>query len=96
MENVVTKKIEKEEVENLRFPNKLIKVRTKEEQIALVLKLKKAEQLGNLFHNKIEIIFQDEEGLKELNTTIWAVGEDHILLKKGVFIPVNRIVSIVL
>jgi hypothetical protein len=96
MENVATKKIEKEEVENLRFPNKPIKVRTKEEQIALVLKLKKAEQLGNLFHNKIEIIFQDEEGLKELNTTIWAVGEDHILLKKGVFIPVNRIVSIVL
>ncbi len=96
MENLVTKKIEKEEVANLNFPSKPIKLRSAEEQKSLVQKLKKAEQLGNLFHNKIEIVFQDEEGLKEVNTTIWAVGEDHILLKKGVFIPVNRIVSIVL
>jgi len=96
MENLATKKIEKEEVENLKFPTKPIRLRTKEEQSSLVQKLKKAEKLGNLFHNKIEIVFQDEEGLKEVNTTIWAVGEDHILLKKGVFIPVNRIVSIVL
>jgi uncharacterized protein (UPF0248 family) len=96
MENLVTKKIEKEEVENLSFPTKPIKLRTKEEQLVLIEKLKKAEQLGNTYHNKIEIVFQDEEGLKEVNTTIWAVGEDHILLKKGVFIPVNRIVSIVL
>jgi uncharacterized protein (UPF0248 family) len=96
MENLVTKKIEKEEVENLSFPTKPIKLRSKEEQLVLIEKLKKAEQLGNTYHNKIEIVFQDEEGLKEVNTTIWAVGEDHILLKKGVFIPVNRIVSIVL
>lgn len=94
MENLVAKKIEKEAVESLIFPNKPIKLRTAEEQKGFIKKLKKAEQLGNLFHNKIEIVFQDEEGLKEVNTTIWAVGEDHILLKKGVFIPVNRIVSI--
>lgn len=96
MENLVTKKIEKEEVEGLVFPSKPIKLRTEEEQVGFIKKLKKAEKLGNLFHNKIEIIFQDSEGLKEVNTTIWAVGEDHILLKKGVFIPMNRIVSIVL
>jgi len=96
MENLVTKKIEKEEVDNLIFPSKPIKLRTNEEQRSLVEKLMKAEKLGNLFKNKIEIVFQDEEGLKEVNTTIWAVGREHILLKKGVFIPVNRIVSIVL
>ncbi|MEN8958137.1 MAG: hypothetical protein ABF258_08940 [Flavobacteriales bacterium] len=96
MENLVAKKIEKEEVESLVFPSNPISLRSNEEQKAFVTKLKNAEKLGNLFHNKIEIIFQDEEGLKEVNTTIWAVGEDHILLKKGVFIPVNRIVSIIL
>ena len=63
-------------------------------QKTLLKKLHDAEKLGNLFHNKIEIIFQDSEGLKEVNTTIWAVGEDHIVLKKGVFIPIHRIISI--
>lgn len=96
MGNLVTKKIEKEEVSSLIFPSKPIKLRTIEEQKSLVGKLMKAEKLGNLFKNKIEIVFQDEEGLKEVNTTIWAVGREHILLKKGVFIPVNRIVSIIL
>lgn len=94
MENIVAKLIEKEEVEKLSFPSNPIKLRSPEEQKTLLKKLRDAEKLGNLFHNKIEIIFQDSEGLKEVNTTIWAVGEDHILLKKGVFIPIHRIVSI--
>ena len=94
MENIVAKQIEKEEVENLVFPSQPIKLRTPEEQKALLKKLHNAEKLGNLFHDKIEIVFQDSEGLKEVNTTIWAVGEDHIVLKKGVFIPIHRIVSI--
>jgi len=94
MENLAAKLIEKEEVENLVFPSKPIKFTSAEEQKTLLKKLQDAEKLGNLFHNKIEIIFQDSEGLKEVNTTIWAVGEDHIVLKKGVFIPIHRIVSI--
>lgn len=96
MENLVAQKIEKEAVSFLDFPPKPIKLRTKEEQTNLIKKLIRAEQLGNLFHNKIKIIFQDAEGLKQIHTTIWAVGENNILLKKGVFIPVNRIVSIIL
>ena len=94
MENIVAKTIEKEEVERLLFPKSPIKLRTPEEQKSLLKKLHDAESLGNLFKNKIEIIFQDSEGLKEVITTIWAVGKEHILLKKGVFIPINRIVSI--
>lgn len=96
MQNLIAKKIEKEEVETLIFPSKPIKLRSLEDQKGFVRKLKRAEKLGNLFKNKIEITFQDEEGLKEINTTIWAVGQDHIVLKKGVSIPVNRIVSLVL
>jgi len=91
---MITKRIEKEDVVNLKFPSKPIKLRTSEERQGLFKKLHDAEKLGNLFHNKIEIIFQDEEGLKSVFTTIWAVGKDHILLKKGVFIPIQRIVSL--
>jgi len=94
MENMVAQVIEKEKVSELNFPIKPIKLRTAEEQKKLFKKLKDAEKLGNLFHNKIKLIFQDDNGLKSVFTTIWAVGEDHILLKKGVFIPRHRIVSI--
>lgn len=94
MSDLTVKRIEKEEVANLKFPKAPIKIRTEQEQKGLLKKLQDAEKLGNLFHNKIEIVFEDEEGLKSVNTTIWAVGEDHVLLKKGVFIPVNRILSI--
>ncbi len=94
MGTMITKRIEKEEVSNLKFPSKPIKLRTAEERKGLFKKLHDAEKLGNLFHNKIEIIFQDEEGLKSVFTTIWAVGKEHILLKKGVFIPIQRIVSL--
>lgn len=94
MENLVAKEVEKEEIAGLTFPAKPIKLRTHEEQKSLLKKLHDAEKLGNLFHSKIKIVFQDEEGLKAVNTTIWAVGADHIVLKKGVFIPVKRIVSI--
>ncbi len=96
MEALRTQLIEKELVPNLSFPSDPIYIRTEKEQKNLVAKLARATTLGNLHHNKIKIIFQDDEGLKEVRTTIWATGEKHILLKKGMFIPINRIVDIVL
>ena len=53
--------------------------------------LKKGESLGNLEHHKIKILFEDDEGLKMVFTTIWAVGDSNIVLKKGVHIPIHRI-----
>ena len=96
METLKTKLIEKEEVSDLHFPSEAISIRSEQEQKDLVLKLNRATTLGNVHHNKIKIIFQDDEGLKEVRTTIWATGEKHIVLKKGTFIPINRIVDIVL
>ncbi len=96
METIKTKLIEKEEVSSLHFPSEPISIRTEQEQKELIAKLKTATTLGNVHHNKIKIIFQDDEGLKEVRTTIWATGDRHIVLKKGTFIPINRIVDIVL
>lgn len=50
--------------------------------------------LGNIHHRKIRIVFQDEEGIKEVRTTIWAADDRFIVLKKGVSIPVDRVVEI--
>ena len=53
--------------------------------------LEKATTLGNVEHNKIKIIFQDAEAVKQVETTIWATTDKRIILKGGVVIPINRI-----
>lgn len=85
--------VEKESISSLHFPKEPLK-RTKDEQKILMMKLQKAQTLGNIHHNKIRIQFMDDESLKEVNTTVWALGDDYIVLKKGVFIPINRIVDV--
>ena len=62
----------------------------------LVLKLKRSMILGNIDRTKMRIIFEDNEGVKEVRTTIWAVGDKNIVLKKGVTIPINRLRDVIL
>ena len=87
--------IEKEIIPNLLFPTIPIN-KTKEEMKKLVLKLKRSMVLGNIDRTKMRIIFEDDEGTKEVRTTICAVGDKHIVLKKGVTIPINRLVDVIL
>ena len=56
--------------------------------------IEKATILGNAHHSKVSIIFQDDSGLKRVDTTIWAAGLKFICLKGGVWIPIARIVEI--
>jgi uncharacterized protein (UPF0248 family) len=88
-----TKLIDKEEISSLSFPPESIH-RTKDERSILNKKLRDAMVLGNIHHSKIKIVFHDSEGLKEVRTTVWAAGDEFIVLKKGVSIPVRRIVDI--
>ena len=37
---------------------------------------------------------EDNEGLKRVNTTIWGVTEDYVILKTSTIIPMERIVSV--
>ena len=85
--------IEKEQIPSLRFPSCSIE-KTPEQVRELKRKLRSAEILGNIHHNKIRIIFEDEFGLKEVRTTVWAVGETHIVLKQGIIIPIRRLVDV--
>ncbi|MFT5600199.1 MAG: hypothetical protein ACI9N1_000433 [Flavobacteriales bacterium] len=87
--------IEKETIPSLSFPKEPI-IRSKDERSLLRKKISDSSVLGNIHHNKIKIVFEDSEGLKEVRTTIWAAGEDFIVLKKGVSIPVHRVVDITL
>lgn len=57
-------------------------------------KISDAMLLGNSYHTKVSIIFCDDEGLKKVNTTIWANGNKYICLKGGTWLPVDRILEI--
>lgn len=85
--------IQKEEIENLIFPNQSIE-RTEEQSKELNRKLQDAMTLGNLHQSKIKIIFEDSEGLKQVETTVWTAGDNFISLKAGVTIPLRRIVNV--
>lgn len=85
--------IQKEEVINLKFPNEEV-LSSEDEKKILRKKLEQATALGNIDHNKIKIFFKDAEGLKKVETTIWATGEKNIVLKQGITIPIQRIVDI--
>lgn len=57
-------------------------------------KLYLAMLLGNNFQNKVKIVFNTIDGLREVMTTVWAATETYIILKSGVFIPVRAIADV--
>jgi len=82
--------IEKEEVSELTFP--------KEEVItdpvlrdSLRKRINNAVKLGNASKRKVKIIFEDNQGLKKVETTLWGATEKNILLKQTTLIPIRRI-----
>jgi hypothetical protein len=82
--------IEKEEISSLNFKENIQVTQHKD----LIKRLKEATKLGNIHHGKIAIIFQADEGLKRVETTIWATGAKYICLKGGLWLPISRISEI--
>ncbi len=56
--------------------------------------LERALKLGNLEHNKIKIVFEDTDGVKQVETTVWGVTDKRVILKQGIMIPIHRIYEI--
>ncbi len=82
--------VEKENISSLSFNSK-----SKVQQHAdLKKQIENATRLGNAYRSKVFIYFMDDEGLKKVNTTIWAHGAKYICLKGGVWLPIDRIVEI--
>lgn len=82
--------IEKEKISELKFSEKEV-LKSIEDIKTRIRNLERALKLGNLEHNKIKIIFEDIEGLKQVETTIWGVTDKRIILKHGVLIPIHCI-----
>lgn len=64
---------------------------TKEARTERRQELEKAMILGNSEHVKIKIFFMTTEGLKEVETTVWATTDETVTLKGGVVIPITSI-----
>lgn len=83
--------IDKEKIGSLTFPSTdvleddIVAIRQRKED------LDRALTLGNLEHLKIKIFFEDDTSKKMVDTTIWGLTEERIILKKGVVIPIKRI-----
>lgn len=88
------KPIEKEDIAKLHFPADDV-LTDKHEIFQRKQDLEKAMAMGNTDHVKIEIFFEDDKNQLVANTTVWAVTPEHLVLKKGVTIPINRIFRII-
>lgn len=85
--------IEKEKIENLRFPSNEVLSDTSS-IIERQSDLERALSLGNLEHSKIKIYFEDDHSRKVVETTVWGVTDSRVILKQGVVIPINRVHSV--
>ncbi len=88
--NATFENIDKEKIQSLRFPKGDVLI-DREEQYQRQSELRRGLALGNLEHEKIRIYFEDASSKKVVETTVWAVTDNQVILKKGVGIPINRI-----
>lgn len=82
--------VEKEEVPGFHFPKNDV-IHNEKEKDKRLKSLIRATQAGNLDKVKFKILFEDDEGLKVVHTTIWATTEENIILKHDSKIPIRRI-----
>lgn len=86
--------IDKESVGSLSFPKEEVLQEAHEVQ-QRKSDLERALTLGNLEHVKMKIYFEDDTCVRVVDTTVWGVTSDRIILKQGTVIPINRIHKII-
>ena len=85
-----TQLIEKESIVEFSFPKGDVLV-TEEQRKERQSRIKRGMRLGNSLKRKVKIIFEDVEGLKKVETTIWGFTDKNVILKKTTIIPIRCI-----
>jgi hypothetical protein len=88
-------RIEKEDISNLHFPHQEV-LNDKQLKIQRNRDLNRGLILGNAFHTKVKINFENGANMYQVETTIWGLGQEFVLLKQGVFIPRQRIHKVII
>lgn len=84
------KMIAKEEIPNVKFVSYEV-LNTKEDIAKRRERIEEAMLLGNSSKGKSKIFFMAEDGLLEVETTVWSASDEVVTLKGGVMIPVHCI-----
>jgi hypothetical protein len=87
--------IEKETIEKLNFPEQEVLL-SQEDINHRQYEAERAMKLGNYFKDKVKIVFEDSEGMKMVETTIWGVTDRRLLLKRGLVLPIYRVHEIII
>lgn len=82
--------VAKENISQLIFPKNDVLI-DEIERIERQKRVERAMTLGNTRKSKVRIVFEDIEGIKTVETTIWGVTDNNIILKKTTIIPIRRI-----
>jgi hypothetical protein len=85
----------KEEISKIRFVAEDVLV-SDDQKTMRRSELQKAMMLGNAEKSKSKIVFATNEGLKKVETTVWAVDDREVVLKSGIFIPIHAICHVAL
>jgi hypothetical protein len=86
--------ITKEELHSIAFGEQDV-LRTEEERSDRRWQLNRAVILGNLYRNKVKLTFKNSAGYtQEVETTLWSVTEEYVVLKGGRYIPIKAIEAI--
>lgn len=56
----------------------------------------RAKKLGSLSNERVKIIFEDIEGRKMVETTVWGLTDRYLMLKKGMSLPLHRVHEIII
>ena len=82
--------VQKEEVGRLNFPNGEVLAGADASDNRRKI-LEQAVVLGNTYKGKTKIVFEDSEGIKQIETHIWGLTDKRVILKQGIVIPIHRI-----
>jgi hypothetical protein len=88
------KEIDKENIGELNFPMDEV-LKTEKKIMQRQSELERAMALGNLEQVKVKIYFEDDKEKLFVDTTIWGVTDESIILKQGLVIPNRRIIKVV-
>ena len=92
-ETIVT--IERELLDTIQFPQQ--EVLLDAEQITQrMYEAKRAMKLGNLFNDKVKIVFEDMDCMKMVETTVWGMTDNSLIFKRGTMLPLYRIHEIII
>lgn len=86
--------LEKEQISQLNFDKREVLVNPDERKIRMA-DLHRAQTLGNLLQTKVKLIFETaDRQVYQVETTVWAVGQEFVSLKGGIYLPINSIIQV--